>query len=277
MTRAELVAEIQQKQSYLCVGLDTDFERLPTFLKEKNKAEAILEFNKAIIEATQDLCVAYKPNLAFYEALGAEGWEVLKETMKFIPKNIFIIADAKRGDIGNTAKKYAQTFFEYFDFDAVTLSPYMGEDSIKPFLEYPDKWAIVLVLTSNASSQDFQTLSFADESFLFEQVIQKTQTWENADRIMFVVGATKADALQKIRELAPDSFLLIPGVGAQGGSLEEVSRWGLNQEAGLLVNSSRGILYASEQEDFAEKAREKALKLQEEMKGYLGKDYVKLL
>lgn len=269
MTRAELIAEIQQKQSYLCVGLDTDFERLPTFLKEKNKAEAILEFNKVIIEATQDLCVAYKPNLAFYEALGAEGWEVLKETMRFIPKNIFTIADAKRGDIGNTAKKYAQTFFEYFDFDAVTLSPYMGEDSIKPFLEYPDKWAIVLALTSNVSSQDFQTLSFADESFLFEQVIQKTQTWKNADRIMFVVGATKADALQKIRELAPDSFLLIPGVGAQGGSLEEVSRWGLNQEAGLLVNSSRGILYASEQEDFAEKAREKALKLQEEMKGYL--------
>ena len=270
MTKQELSEQIIQKNSYLCVGLDTDIKKIPThLLKEK---DPIFEFNRQIIDATIDYAVAYKPNIAFYEALGAKGWESLQRTIEYIPKECFTIADAKRGDIGNTSGLYARTFFDKsssgLDFDSVTVAPYMGRDSVEPFLEFAEKWVILLALTSNIGSDDFQQLKVGDKH-LFEQVILTSQNWADSERMMYVVGATQADKLLKIRELAPDYFLLVPGVGAQGGSLAEVSRCGMNNQCGLLVNSSRAIIYASSEKDFAKKAGDEAKKVQAEMQGYL--------
>ncbi|MEL7122941.1 MAG: orotidine-5'-phosphate decarboxylase [Bacteroidota bacterium] len=267
MTRAELFEQILQKKSFLCVGLDPDLSRFPKHFEKK--ASSIIAFNKQIIEATQDLCVAYKPNLAFYEALGMEGWKAFEETLKLIPDEHFVIADAKRGDIGNTSKKYAQAFFETYNCDAITIAPYMGEDSVKPFLDFQQgKWTILLALTSNAGSKDYQ-LQQTENGYLFEQVLVTSKTWGNADQLMYVVGATKPEWFEKIRSIVPDHFLLVPGVGAQGGSLKEVCKHGMNEQVGLLVNSSRSIIYASEGEDFAEAARRAAMKLQQEMKEIL--------
>ncbi len=266
MNKEALTQEIKSKGSYLCIGLDTDFKKIPThLLKEK---DPIFAFNKVIIEETHDLCVAYKPNLAFYESLGAKGWESLEKTMELIPDNIFTIADAKRGDIGNTSSMYARAFFENMNFDSVTVAPYMGEDSVKPFLDFEDKWVILLALTSNKGSQDFQHLKVG-ESRLFENVLTKSQEWGTEGQLMYVVGATQAGELQNIRKLIPDHFLLVPGVGAQGGSLEEVSKFGMNKDCGLLVNSSRGIIYNSNDTDFGKKAREAALEIQQSMQKYL--------
>ncbi|MGR3812289.1 orotidine-5'-phosphate decarboxylase [Jiulongibacter sp. NS-SX5] len=266
MTSKELFAEIQQKKSFLCVGLDTDIQRIPDFLKKES--DPVFEFNKRIIDATKDFAVAYKPNIAFYEAQGPKGWESLQKTLEYIPKNIFTIADAKRGDIGNTSKLYARAFFDQeasgMSFDSVTVAPYMGEDSVSPFLEFEGKWVILLALTSNKGSSDFQQLDLASEK-VFERVLKTSKGWGNADNLMYVVGATKAEALQEIRKIIPDHFLLVPGVGAQGGSLEEVAKNGMNSQCGLLVNSSRGIIYASSGEDFAERAAEEAQKLQKQM------------
>ncbi len=271
MNRTELFENIKHKKSFLCVGLDTDINKIPTHLLSRENP--ILEFNKAIIDATADLCVAYKPNTAFYESLGSQGWEILQETIKYIRANYpdqFIIADAKRGDIGNTSAMYARTFFENLNCDAVTVAPYMGEDSVTPFLNYENKWVILLALTSNKGAFDFQ-LTEENNKKLFEKVLKISQTWANQDAMMYVVGATKADMLGKVREIIPHHFLLVPGVGAQGGSLQEVAKYGMNSECGLLVNSSRKILYASSNNDFAEKAREEALKVQQEMKMLLEK------
>jgi orotidine-5'-phosphate decarboxylase len=282
MTKEQLFLQITEKKSYLCVGLDSDIKKIPQhLLKEK---DPIFEFNRQIIDATSDFAVAYKPNIAFYEALGAKGWESLARTMEYIPKNCFTIADAKRGDIGNTSSLYARTYFDKkssgMEFDSVTVAPYMGRDSVEPFLEFEGKWVILLALTSNIGSEDFQHLEVGTEmalgeyrnyDFLYEQVIKISQKWANSQKLMYVVGATQADKLLKIRELAPDNFLLVPGIGAQGGSLEEVSCNGMNRECGLLVNSSRAIIYASSGEDFAKKAKKEAQKVQLEMEGYLGK------
>jgi orotidine-5'-phosphate decarboxylase len=269
MTREELFHQIQKKQSYLCIGLDTDLQKIPAHLR--SAADPIFEFNKQIIDATADLCVAYKPNIAFYEALGPKGWESLEKTLAYIPKDIFTIADAKRGDIGNTSELYARTFFDYFDFDAVTVAPYMGADSVKPFLIKSGKWVILLALTSNSGSVDFQRLKVggADEKYLFEEVLQKSQDWASDQQMMYVVGATRTDFVERVRQWAPRHFLLVPGVGAQGGSLAEISRLALNEQCGLLVNSSRQIIYAGQHEDFADKARQEALSLQQEMAGLL--------
>lgn len=268
MNRQELAENIRRKRSFLCVGLDTDVEKIPTFLLKENE-NPIVSFNKAIIDATADLCVAYKPNLAFYESLGLEGWDVLEQTVDYIRENYpdqFIIADAKRGDIGNTSAMYAKTFFDTMDFDAVTVAPYMGEDSVSPFLTYDDKWVILLALTSNKGAFDFQ---FAEEAAtgqkLYEKVLTTSQQWGTADNLMYVVGATKAEMLEGIRQIIPNHFLLVPGVGAQGGSLAEVARYGMNAQCGLLVNSSRQILYASSEREYAEAARAEALKVQQEM------------
>ncbi len=270
MTRTELFANIQKKQSYLCVGLDTDLNKIPSHLLDTE--DPIFEFNKAIIDATADYCVAYKPNIAFYEALGARGWESLQKTIEYIPNDIFTIADAKRGDIGNTSKLYAKAFFENMNFDSVTVAPYMGEDSVTPFLEFDNKWVILLGLTSNGGSKDFQTLSIEGENKqLFEKVLETSQQWGTNGNLMYVVGATKAPMFEVIRKHAPNHFLLVPGVGAQGGNLEGVSKYGMNKECGLLVNSSRGIIYASQGKDFAERAKEEAQKLQQEMATYLDK------
>lgn len=271
MTKSQLFEQILQKQSYLCIGLDTDIQKIPQhLLREK---DPIFEFNKQIIDATHRYAVSYKPNIAFYEAFGAKGWESLQKTLEYIPKECFTIADAKRGDIGNTSGLYARAFFDEkssgLNFDSVTVAPYMGEDSVKPFLEFENKWVILLALTSNVGSKDFQTLHLNVEKQLFEEVLTKSQEWGSAEQLMYVVGATKADMLQKIRSIAPNHFLLVPGVGAQGGSLEEVSKFGMNQECGLLVNSSRAVIYASSGEDFAQKAAEEARKVQIEMKSYL--------
>jgi orotidine-5'-phosphate decarboxylase len=265
MTREELFQQIQKKQSYLCIGLDTDLQKIPAHLHAA--ADPIFEFNKQIIDATADLCVAYKPNIAFYEALGPKGWESLEKTLNYIPKDIFTIADAKRGDIGNTSELYARTFFDYYDFDSVTVAPYMGEDSVKPFLIKSGKWVILLALTSNPGSADFQLLNVEGQApkYLFEEVLQKSQTWASDQQLMYVVGATRTDHVERVRRLAPRHFLLVPGVGAQGGSLEEISRLALNEQCGLLVNSSRQIIYAGQNEDFAEKARQEALSLQQQM------------
>jgi orotidine-5'-phosphate decarboxylase len=270
MTREALFEQIKKKKSYLCIGLDTDLRRVPRHLLSHENP--VLEFNRQIIAATADLCVAYKPNLAFYEALGARGWATLTETLKAIPPDIFTIADAKRGDIGNTSELYARAFFEELQFDALTVAPYMGEDSVRPFVR-PGKWVIVLALTSNAGSQDFQLLPLEGEEgqVLYQQVLRATAEWGNADQMMYVVGATRAEYVTKVREIVPDHFLLVPGVGAQGGSLEEISRLGMNSRCGLLVNSSRQILYASSGEDFAQKARQEALAIQQEMQQYLDK------
>ena len=270
MTAAELSKLIRQKQSYLCVGLDTDIRKLPAHLL--HESDPVFAFNRAIIDATAEYTVAYKPNIAFYEAMGPRGWESLQKTIEYIPTDCFTIADAKRGDIGNTSGLYAQTFFDPsaagLNFDAVTVAPYMGHDSILPFLEYPGKWVILLALTSNPGSADFQRQRIGEQE-LFEIVMETAQTWATPDQLMFVVGATQADQLARIRAIAPDHFLLVPGVGAQGGSLAEVSRVGMNAGVGLLVNASRSILYASGGTDFAERAANEARALQQEMAGYL--------
>ena len=270
MTYTELSKQIFRKQSYLCVGLDTDPRKLPHHLR--TEPDPVFAFNRAIIDATADLTVAYKPNIAFYEAQGPRGWESLQKTLDYIPADCLTIADAKRGDIGNTSGLYARAFFDPtaagLAFDAITVAPYMGHDSVMPFLEYDGKWVILLALTSNPGSADFQRQP-AGEQELFEVVIQAAQSWAGPNRLMFVVGATRADELSRIRELAPDNFLLVPGVGAQGGNLKEVSQRGLNAHGGLLVNASRSILYASDGPDFAERARAEAQALQREMAGYL--------
>lgn len=272
MNRTELVAHIKAKQSYLCVGLDTDITKLPKHLQ--SHPDAVFEFNKAIIDATRDHCVSYKINTAFYESQGLKGWEAMEKTVRYIPGTHFTIADAKRGDIGNTSAQYAKTFFEVLPFDAVTVAPYMGEDSVKPFLEYENKWTIVLGLTSNAGSQDFQQLSLSGEEGgkrLYEKVLSKVASWGNPSNLMFVVGATRASDLAHIRTLIPEHFLLVPGVGAQGGSLEEVTRYGMNTDCGLLVNASRAVIFAGGGEDFAVKAAESAAAYHSEMKEYLSR------
>lgn len=270
MTRQELVNQIKTKQSFLCVGLDTDITKIPQHLL--SKPNAVFEFNKAIIDATKDLCVAYKINTAFYEAMGLKGWEAMEQTVNYIPKEIFTIADAKRGDIGNTSTQYAKAFFQTLPFDSITVAPYMGEDSVKPFLAFENKWAIVLGLTSNEGSRDFEQLKFAGAEtaeYLYQTVLKKVSCWGTASNLMFVAGATKAEELAAIRKIIPDHFLLVPGVGAQGGSLAEVSKYGLNKDCGLLVNASRAIIYASKKEDFVEEARAIAQQYQTEMAGYL--------
>ena len=266
MNKQHLIDNISRKKSFLCVGLDTDVDKIPEHLFDVTD-DPIFEFNKQIIDATSDLCVAYKPNLAFYESIGLEGWDVLERTVDYIRTNYpdqFIIADAKRGDIGNTSAMYARTFFGNMDFDAVTIAPYMGEDSVAPFLTYENKWAIVLALTSNKGASDFQFIE-EDGEKLFEKVLKTSKKWGTDENMMFVVGATKAEMLADIRKIIPTHFLLVPGVGAQGGSLQEVAKYGLTDECGLLINSSRQIIYASSETDFAEKAREEALKVQQEM------------
>jgi orotidine-5'-phosphate decarboxylase len=267
MTRHELVQQIKQKGSYLCVGLDTDIDKIPAHLRQD--PNGILLFNKAIIDATKDHCVAYKINTAFYESMGVKGWHIMEETLHHIPDTHFTIADAKRGDIGNTSAQYARTFFEILPFDAVTVAPYMGEDSVRPFLAYADKWTIVLGLTSNAGSFDFQRQILQDGRMLYEQVLQTTSTWGTPNNLMFVVGATRASDLEHIRSIIPDHFLLVPGVGAQGGSLSEVSKFGLNADAGLLVNASRAVQYASTGTDFAEAASAVAMSYAREMQTFL--------
>ncbi len=275
MTKEQLFKNITRKKSFLCVGLDTDLNLIPKHLLKLE--DPIFEFNKRIIDATKDLCVAYKPNTAFYETLGAEGWISLEKTINYINdtyKDIFTIADAKRGDIGNTSKMYAKAFFEKLNFDSITVSPYMGEDSVMPFLEYKNKWVILLALTSNTGAQDLQINSkfkIENSKFLYEGVLETSQKWGNPDNMMYVVGATKAEILSDIRKIVPDNFLLVPGIGAQGGSLQDVAKYGMNKQCGLLVNSSRGIIYAGAGEDFADKAGEEALKLQKEMKDLLEK------
>jgi orotidine-5'-phosphate decarboxylase len=263
MNRQELLSQIKQKQSFLCVGLDTDVKKIPAHLLELE--DPIFEFNKQIIDATKDLCVAYKPNIAFYESMGPKGWVSLQKTLDYIPNDIFTIADAKRGDIGNTSNMYARTFFKNMNFDSVTVVPYMGEDSITPFLEFEDKWVIVLSLTSNKGSLDFQKIESKDGKKLFQQVLETSQAWGTDENMMYVVGATRAEQLSEIREIIPNHFLLVPGVGAQGGNLKDVAKYGMNSDCGLLVNSSRGIIYSGNGSDFAEKARIEAQKLQQEM------------
>ena len=272
MNRIELIEQIKTKKSFLCVGLDTDLKKIPQHLLNDN--DAIYTFNKNIIDATAPYCVAYKPNLAFYEAFGVKGMIAFEKTINYLNKyypNHFIIADAKRGDIGNTSKMYARTFFEEYDVDALTVAPYMGEDSVTPFLGYDGKWVILLALTSNKGSNDFQLTTDTEGERLFEKVIRKSQQWGNIDNMMYVVGATQGKMFEDIRKVAPESFLLVPGVGAQGGSLEEVCRYGMNKDCGLLVNSSRGIIYASSGEDYAEVAGQKAKELQEQMASELEK------
>ena len=283
MNRDQLVQEIHQKRSYLCVGLDTDLDKLPAHLHDH--PNAVFEFNKQVIDATKDYCVSYKINTAFYEAMGIKGWEALQQTVEYIPASHFTIADAKRGDIGNTSAQYAKTFFEIYGFDAVTVAPYMGEDSIRPFLDYAEKVTIVLGLTSNKGSEDFEQLSVykkldplfnkghliqdPSHEFLYERVLKQVATWGNINNLMFVIGATKTEQLAHIRKLLPEHFFLVPGVGAQGGNLEAVSKAGLNKNAGLLVNASRAIIYASTGEDYAEAAGRVAKEYADEMKELL--------
>lgn len=266
MNYKQLVDQIRAKKSFLCVGLDTDPAKLPSCLIDEE--DAVFEFNRRIIDATAPHCIAYKPNLAFYEANGVEGWVSLERTIGYIRENypeMFIIADAKRGDIGNTSKLYARTFFEHMDVDALTVAPYMGSDSVTPFLGYEGKWVILLALTSNPGSHDFQLIEDKDGKCLFEQVLDKSQQWAGKDAMMYVVGATQGSMFAKIREHAPEHFLLVPGVGAQGGSLEEVCKYGMTPDCGLIVNSSRGIIFASSGEDFAEAAGREAEKLASQM------------
>ncbi|MBV9962148.1 MAG: orotidine-5'-phosphate decarboxylase [Parafilimonas sp.] len=267
MNRKELIQQIKLKQSYLCVGLDTDINKIPAHLQTEE--DAVLKFNKAIIDATKEYCIAYKINTAFYETLGVKGWEILEKTLAYIPSSHFKIADAKRGDIGNTSAQYAKTFFETFAFDAVTVAPYMGEDSIRPFLDYTNKFTIVLGLTSNKGANDFECLKTSDDKFLYEKVIGKIAGWSTAENLMFVVGATQANQLQSIRKIIPDNFLLIPGIGAQGGSLEDVSEYGMNKYCGLIVNVGRAVIYASSDENFAAAAAVVAQNYQTEMQVYL--------
>ncbi len=270
MDKSQLTRHIHEKSSFLCVGLDPDIRKIPSHLKSEK--DPIFAFNRQIIDATADYCVAYKPNLAFYEALGPAGLESFQKTIEYIPDQFFTIADAKRGDIGNTSSLYARAFFEYYKCDAVTVAPYMGEDSVKPFLEFKDKWVIILALTSNSGSQDFQTLTCnMDGELLYEHVMSASRRWGTTDQVMFVVGATQSHKMQLIREIAPDNFFLVPGVGAQGGDLEGVCKHGLTKDVGLLVNSSRGIIYADDSEHFARQAGAEARKIQEQMKALMDK------
>ena len=266
MTTEDIYRQIVKKRSFLCVGLDSEYEKIPSFLK--NTADPVFEFNKAIVDATAAYTISYKPNLAFYESRGLKGWESLEKTVYYIKEKypeIFVIADAKRGDIGNTSKMYAQAFFENLPFDAVTVAPYMGEDSVSPFLSYPGKFVILLALTSNKGANDFQFIENQEKDKLFEKVLTTSQKWADAEQMMYVVGATRAEMLTEVRQLVPDHFLLVPGVGAQGGSLSEVAKYGMNSKCGLIVNSSRAIIFADNTEKFAERAREEARKVQVEM------------
>ncbi|MFD2938796.1 orotidine-5'-phosphate decarboxylase [Flavobacterium notoginsengisoli] len=270
MTTQQLHEQILQKKSFLCVGLDPDLAKIPQHLLQTE--DPIFEFNKAIIDATHDLTVGYKPNTAFFEAYGIKGWLSLQKTINYINENypdIFTIADAKRGDIGNTSSMYAKAFFEDLNFDSVTVAPYMGKDSVEPFLAFENKHTIMLALTSNEGAFDFQTLNTNGKE-LYKQVLETSKTWKNSENLMYVVGATKAEYFTEIRKIVPDSFLLVPGIGAQGGSLSEVCKYGMNDKVGLLVNSARAIIYASKETDFAEKAREEALKVQKEMEEIIG-------
>lgn len=265
MTTQQLIQQIHKKKSFLCIGLDVDLDKIPKHLLQLE--DPIFEFNKAIIDATHDLCVSYKPNTAFYEAYGIKGWQSLQKTINYINEKhpvIFTIADAKRGDIGNTSSMYAKAFFEDLNFDSVTVAPYMGKDSVEPFLAFENKHTIMLALTSNEGAFDFQTKN-CDGKELYKVVIETSKSWKNSQNLMYVVGATKAEYFSEIRKIVPNSFLLVPGVGAQGGSLEEVCQFGLNEDVGLLINSSRAIIYASNGTDFAQKARDEALKIQLEM------------
>lgn len=278
MNRTELIAEIRRKKSFLCVGLDPDMNKIPACLQQEE--DVIFAFNKAIIDATLDYAVAYKPNLAFYEAYGLKGMVSLQKTIDYLRRfNVFTIADAKRGDIGNTSLKYAQAYLDPagdFNFNAITVAPYMGEDSVKPFLQVPDKWVVLLALTSNPGARDFQNLEITGgaegaslEKHLYEQVLRTSTAWGDADNMMYVVGATRAEFLSDVRRIVPDHFLLVPGVGAQGGSLEEVCRYGLNDDIGLLINASRSILYAGKDTDFAGAARAEAARMQQQMQAYV--------
>lgn len=265
MTTQQLISQIFSKKSFLCIGLDVDMDKIPSHLRTTE--DPIFEFNKAIVDATHDLCVAYKPNTAFYEAYGIKGWQSLEKTIAYINQyypEIFTIADAKRGDIGNTSSRYAKAFFEDLAFDSVTVAPYMGKDSVEPFLTYENKHTILLALTSNEGAFDFQT-QLSSEKEVYKLVLETSKSWKNSQNLMYVIGATKTEYFKEVRKIVPDSFLLVPGVGAQGGSLAEVCKYGMNDKVGLLINSSRGIIYASDGADFAEKAREEALKLQQEM------------
>lgn len=266
MTKQELIQQIKIKQSFLCVGLDPDLSKFPPHILELE--DPIFEFNKAIIDATKDLCVAYKPNTAFYEAYGVKGWQALEKTINYIPKDCFIIADAKRGDIGNTSKSYAKAFFETLNADAITVAPYMGSDSVLPFYEFKDKWVVLLALTSNQGAADFQMLPIGNKK-LYAEVVEKATQWGTSENTMFVVGATQTSEIAELRSLAQDYFFLVPGVGAQGGSLKEVFDFGANADCGLLVNSSRAIIYAQKDENFALAAKKEALKMQTEMALYL--------
>jgi orotidine-5'-phosphate decarboxylase len=267
MDRAGLIAQIKAKQSFLCVGLDTDINRIPKHLLDTE--DPIFEFNKAIIDATKDYCVAYKPNIAFYEAMGVQGWNSLEKTLNYIPDNIFTIADAKRGDIGNTSNLYAKTFFDTYQFDSVTVAPYMGSDSVEPFLAYDKKWVILLALTSNKGSNDFQQYELTNGKKVFEQVLETSQQWGSNENLMYVVGATRGEAIGEVRKVVPNHFFLVPGVGAQGGSLADVVKYGMTKDCDLLVNSSRGIIYASAEQDFAEAASREAQKIQTQMAQHL--------
>jgi orotidine-5'-phosphate decarboxylase len=284
MTRQQLVDQIFTKRSYLCIGLDTDIEKIPKHLL--STADPIFEFNKQIVDATKDLCISYKVNTAFYEAMGVKGWEALEKTVNYIPKEHFKIADAKRGDIGNTSSQYTKAFFETLNFDAITVAPYMGEDSVKPFLEYDGKWAIVLGLTSNDGAKDFELQRFVtktdlldegihiekqDKKFLYEMVLEKVSKWGAPDSLMFVIGATQPNEFVNIRQITPKHFYLVPGVGAQGGSLKEISEKAMIDDCGILVNVSRAVIYASDKENFAEEARSVAKQYQKEMACYLTK------
>jgi orotidine-5'-phosphate decarboxylase len=275
MNRQFLIQQILQKQTYLCVGLDTDLSKIPMYLQ--SHPDAVFEFNKAIIDATKEYCVSYKINTAFYEAMGLKGWDAMERTVNYIPSTHFKIADAKRGDIGNTSSQYAKAFFETLNFDAITVAPYMGEDSIRPFLEYEGKWAIVLGLTSNKGANDFELQKMVSDNgyehlraeMLYEKVLRKVSAWGTPENLMFVIGATQAEEFSNIRSIIPDHFLLVPGVGTQGGSLKEISENALTKDCGLLVNASRAIIYAGEKEDFDEEAKAIAQQYQFEMKEYL--------
>lgn len=267
MNNQELFDQIKKKNSFLCVGLDPVMEKIPQHLLKE--PDPIFEFGRQIIEHTADYTVAYKPNIAFYEALGPKGWESLQKTLDYIPKDILTIADAKRGDIGNTSALYAKAFFEQMDFDAITVAPYMGRDSVQPFLEFGNKWVILLALTSNEGNQDFQMFRNEEGRYLYEEVITKSQKWGTKDHLMFVVGATRGEKIGTARALAPEHFFLVPGIGAQGGSLEDVAKYGMNPSCGLLVNSSRGIIYAAQGYEFGRAAQQEAQKLQQQMEKYL--------
>ena len=270
MNKQQLIEQIKIKKSFLCIGLDVDLEKIPKHLLELE--DPIFEFNKQIIDNTHHLAVAYKPNTAFYEAYGIKGWKSLEKTINYIKKyypEMFTIADAKRGDIGNTSTRYAKAFFEDLNFDSITVAPYMGSDSVEPFLAFADKFTILLALTSNVGGLDFQVLKDENSTTLYEKVLQQSQTWKNSEQLMYVIGATRPEYFKKIRKIVPNHFLLVPGIGAQGGSLQEVCKYGLNKDIGLLINSSRGIIYASNGKDFAQKAKEKALELKKEMETYI--------